>query len=241
MGCTKRTSTLRYSRLSCHSSCKTLNLLVDSIPTEFLLTFSALLVPGACPEFTSVTIRECWMWQIVLCECHIGVTSDRNCYKFTPGVSEIRPNFHISCSISIVNKAGAIRCPIRHTCSEPTTTESSGSFWRIPTSAYRLIPLPFRKLNPPFALGLPEYFSSHVITSVWRQDFGPQSPAPFVFPSVRSNSTLEPRGFLAREWAWGEEAKRRRGERRGVRFRIFASCSFVSEKVWIPGQSNRWC
>ena len=41
--------------------------------------------------------------------------------------------------ISMVNNTGTIRCPIRHTCSEPTTAESSGSFWRIPTSAYRFL------------------------------------------------------------------------------------------------------
>ena len=43
--------------------------------------------------------------------------------------------------ISIVNNIGTIRCPIRHTCSELITSVFSGSFWRIPTSAYPSLPL----------------------------------------------------------------------------------------------------
>ena len=103
--------------------CKTLNSLVDPI-SKFFITFSAL--SGAHPELPMLyTICKWWMGTIVLCEWRILLTTSTKLlhYRHQKSGQTIFP------MISIVNKwmYNRGRCPMRHTCSEPTTSESSGT------------------------------------------------------------------------------------------------------------------
>ena len=82
-------------------------------------------------------------------------------------------------SWSFVNKRRELDCILQHKafsylwiCIEPSNSIQTATFCQLQH---------FESETLPFARGLPEYLFCHVITSEWRQGFGPQSPALSVF------------------------------------------------------------